>query len=73
MILRPHLIFFLEGAEEASKPKLKDRAKYEAECYAKDADDDENIIFEDFAKLRMSMSDIDNWTIVSPTFALFPP
>jgi len=65
-ILRNFLL--LGGIEEAkekepSKPKSNDRTKYEKQCYAKDADEEENIIFEDFAKLRMSMSEIDNWTL----------
>jgi len=38
--------------------KAVDRSKYEKQCYAKE-DEDENIIFEDFAKLRMSMSEIE--------------
>jgi len=50
----------IDGAKDGSKPKSKDRQKYEKQCYAKDADEEENIIFEDFAKLRMSMSEIDN-------------
>lgn len=46
------------GIEEVTKGKTNERSKYEKQCYAKD-DEDENIIFEDFAKLRMSMSEID--------------
>lgn len=60
--------FFLVGSEDQhkeknrklTKGKSRDVANYEGLCYGKDADDDEgNIIFEDFAKLRMSMSDMN--------------
>jgi len=47
-----------EGLPIEGKGKSFERAKYEKQCYAKD-DDEENIIFEDFAKLRMSMSEIE--------------
>jgi hypothetical protein len=41
--------------------KSTDRANYENLCYTKDDYDEEgNIIFEDFAKLRMSMSELDS-------------
>lgn len=47
------------GGKPIPKPIAVDRSKYEKQCYAKE-DEDENIIFEDFAKLRMSMSEIEN-------------
>ncbi len=49
-----------EAGAKLQKQKSKDRSKYEKQCYAKDADEEDNIIFEDFAKLRMSMSELDN-------------
>ncbi|CAL8069479.1 unnamed protein product [Orchesella dallaii] len=45
--------------EVAFKVNTK-REAYQKQCYAKDAAEEENIVFEDFAKLRMSMSEIDN-------------
>jgi len=66
--LRPQFNFlYLDGEGETrsmkklTKEKSRDVGNYQSLCYSKDGDDDEgNIIFEDFAKLRMSMSDIDN-------------
>jgi len=55
-----------KGGIDEALDKTKDmkkeetRTTYEKQCYAKDADEEENIIFEDFAKLRMSMSELDN-------------
>jgi len=46
--------------EIGGRMKSNNRTKYEKQCYAKDADEEDNIIFEDFAKLRMSMSELDN-------------
>jgi len=46
--------------EIGGKMGSNNRTKYEKQCYAKDADEEDNIIFEDFAKLRMSMSELDN-------------
>lgn len=53
------LFFFcvLAGAIEKENAKLKngktiDRGQYESSCYAND--DDDNIIFEDFARLRLN-------------------
>lgn len=49
--------FFCAGAIEKENAILKksksiDRARYENSCYAND--DDDNIIFEDFARLRLN-------------------
>lgn len=48
---------FCAGAIEREKAILKkskstDRARYENSCY--DNDDDDNIVFEDFARLRLN-------------------
>jgi len=50
-------IFFYAGIIEREKAMLKksksiERARYENSCYAND--DDDNIVFEDFARLRLN-------------------
>lgn len=45
-----------QKAQAMKKAKSIERSKYENSCYAGD-DDDDNIVFEDFARLRLNEPD----------------
>lgn len=44
----------MDKSKALKKNKSIDRSKYDKSCYA---DDDDNIVFEDFARLRMNEPD----------------
>lgn len=47
----------MDKSKALKKNKSIDRSKYDKSCYA---DDDDNIVFEDFARLRMN--EPDEWS-----------